>query len=172
MRKVGCVVITFALVAAVGCRSNRIKAEDEGPIIVRNGSLTVDTSDTSAKWTDDGDWSHETTDKMHHGDLWVLVLLKDGSKCPASGQPEQGSPVQIDYSEAGFKAMFKVVGNNPPRTKVSPKNDFRKASDQQIVHDGTGHVTGIKINGHDLSCAGIDTQLDQIKICSSDVKCK
>ena len=112
--------IALMLIAAAGCKLFRGKAEDEGPIIVKNGSMTVDTVD--GQWNDDGDWSNDTTNAQHGGDLWVLVIYNDGSFCPASGNPAtpapaQGHPLHIEYSEPGFKPKFNVVGNNLPENE-------------------------------------------------------
>jgi hypothetical protein len=168
MRSVVFVIITLVLIAAAGCRYFKIKVEDEGPIIVKNGSMTVDTDDPKAKWTEENgqdQWSNETG-KEHHNDLWVLVVLNDNTKCG----PLQGKPVQIDYSDASFNPQFKVVGN-PPRTKVTPSSKFILETDQRLRHrkandDNDGeYITGVKVQGQTLQCDY--TKLKAIYICSS-----
>src|SRR6185369_17279941 len=94
-----------------------------------------DTADTTATWEERGDWSNETTNKQHGGDLWVLVIYKDRSFCPATSdnppnpQRANGRTLHIEYTEPNFNAKFNVVAGgpgNPTRTKVSPKNDFAR----------------------------------------------
>jgi hypothetical protein len=185
MRKVVFVTIALVLIAAAGCRYFRIKVEDEGPIIVKNGSMTVDTADDTGQWNDDGDWSNDTTGKQHGGDLWVLVIYKDGSFCPSSGSPVKpdpahGHPVQIESTDSNFKPKFNVAGSNPPRTKVSPKNDFVRdnANHKRLQHEQAGeYIKGVKLPGggggdQDLQCDFDPAKLNQIKICSSKAKCE
>jgi len=159
MRRVVIVIVVLVFIVSTGCR--RRFAEDEGPIIVKNGSMTVD---TDAKWTDDtNQWSNET-DKNHHGELYVRVDLTDGNKCTGSGHP-----VHIETNESSFTAKFNVVGN-PSRTKVTPKNDFTQQSDQRLKHDDSGtatYITKVKINGSDLSCNITKDNLVAVSICSS-----
>lgn len=174
MRKVLFVVVALAI-TAFACSKSKIKADDEGPIIVKNGSMTVDTTDNTGKWSEDqGEWSQETTGKTHHGDLWVLVIYNDGTFCPAVGTPaqpapKQGTPVKIEYSESNFNPMFKLNGNRD-KTRVS-KQDLAKESDQRLRHgqqgDG-GYITHVK----DLDCDITKENLNQIKICSSESTCK
>ena len=74
-------VALVTIVGTIGCSRFKIKAEDEGPIIVKNGSMTIDTDGANAAWRDDGGaWSNETG-KDHRGDLWVRVDLTDGTMC-------------------------------------------------------------------------------------------
>ena len=162
-------VLVVTLAAQTGCR--RRVSQDEGPIIVQNGSMVIVTA-SDAEWQDDsgGAWTNETG-KDHRGELWVRVDLTDGTPCMGSGHP-----VQVDYSVGGFKAMFNVVGN-PARTKVSPKGQLEKETNQRLRHgtagDG-GYVTGVKINGQDLTCNITRDNLVSINICSSqdDTKCR
>ncbi len=138
-------------------------SEDEGPIIVKNGSITIE---TDGEWREDGgSWSNEPgKGKGHRGDLWVRVNLTNDNPCRGSGRP-----VHIEYSAGGFQANFNVVGN-PPRTKVSPKGQLNRESNQLLRHgsqnDG-GYITGVKINGTTLTCPITQTNLEAIYICSS-----
>ena len=163
MRRIVLVVAALALVGAAGCRSNRIKAEDEGPIIVKNGSMTIDTA-MDARWDNDNNqWSNETG-KTHRGELYVRVDLTNGEKCTGSG-----NPVHIETNEPSFTAKFNIVGS-PARTKVTPKNDFTRQSDQRLRHDDTGtatYITKVKINGSDLACNITKDNLTAVSICSS-----
>lgn len=177
MRRVLFVIGLLVFIVSAGCRLFQIKAEDEGPIIVKNGTMTVDTKDDTGEWNDDGDWSHDTNGKIHGGKLWVLVIYKNASFCPAvSSQPvpKEGDKVDVNYSDGNFKAKFKVVGNNPPRTKVA-KNDLVKKTDQRLQHgqDGDGgFITSVDIDNQPLDCQITKDNLDQIKICSSKTKCE
>jgi hypothetical protein len=168
MRKTAYTTLAVALViivGAIGCSRFKLKAEDEGPIIVKNGSMTIDTDGTNAAWQDDGGaWSNETG-KDHRGDLWVRVDLTDGTMCRPTNP---GHPVQIEYSISGFRPIFNVVGN-PARTKVSPKGQLDRETNQRLRHgsgDG-GYITGVRINGTPLSCDITRDNLKAINICSS-----
>jgi len=194
MRRVVYVTIALVLIAAASCSRFAPRFDDEGPIIVKNGSMTIDTADTTATWEEKGDWSNETTNKQHGGDLWVLVIYKDRSFCPATSdnppkpnpQRANGRPLHIEYTEPNFNAKFNVVAGgpgNPTRTKVSPKNDFARdqTDHKRLTHgraaDGES-ITGVKFPGtgggqdQNLDCNFHPAKLDQIKICSSEAKCK
>jgi len=141
-------------------------SEDEGPIIVKNGSMTID---TDGVWQDDGGaWSNETG-KEHRNELWVRVNLTNGTTCPGSGHP-----VHVEYSEGGFKAIFNMAGN-PVRTKVSPKGQLSLDGAQRLRHGASGgYITAVRINGTELTCGITQTNLDSINICSSenDPRCR
>ena len=143
-------VIIFLLVTA---------SEDEAPIIVKNGSMTIDTAGT---WQEEGGaWSNETG-KDHKGDLWVRVNLTDGTACRGSGRP-----VHVEYSVGGFKAIFTVAGN-PARTKVSPRGQLNLDGTHRLRHGASGgFITGVNINGVALTCNITQNNLDAINICSS-----
>jgi hypothetical protein len=166
MRKTAYTALALALVITVGasgCSKFRGKAEDEGPIIVKNGSMTIETDDPNAAWQDEGGvWSNETG-KDHRRNLWVRVDLTDGTMCRATGP---GHPVQIEYSIAGFQPIFNVVGN-PARTKVSPKGQLDRETNQRLRHGDGGHITGVRINGTLLTCNITRDNLKAINICSS-----
>ena len=134
-------------------------SEDEAPIIVKNGSMTID---TAGEWQDDGGaWSNETG-KDHRGDLWVRVNLTDGTTCKGTGRP-----VHVEYSVGGFKAIFNVAGN-PARTKVSPKGQLAADGTHRLRHgESGGHITGVRITGAELTCNITANNLDAINICSS-----
>ena len=136
-------------------------SEDEAPIIVKNGSMTIDTDGT---WQADGGvWSNETG-KHNDNDLWVRVNLTNKTTCKGSGHP-----VHIEYSVNGFNAIFNVAGN-PARTKVAPRNGLVLETNHRLRHgtqaDG-GYITGVRINGSLLTCDITQNNLDVINICSS-----
>ena len=134
-------------------------SEDEAPIIVKNGSMTID---TAGEWQDDGGaWTNETG-KDHKGDLWVRVNLTGGTTCKGTGRP-----VHVEYSAGGFKAIFNVAGN-PARTKVSPKGQLTPDGTHRLRHGASdGYITAVRINGTALSCDITQNNLDAINICSS-----
>jgi hypothetical protein len=138
-----------------------LTSEDEAPIRVRNGSMTIDTEDGT--WQGDGSaWSNETGKKENKGELWVRVDLTNGTTCKGTGRP-----VHIEYSVGGFKAMFHVAGN-PPRTKVSPKGQLDPDGDKRLKHGSSGeYITGVTINGKALACDITQNNLNVINICSS-----
>ena len=164
-KKVVAGVIAVVVVVVVVVILRTLTSEDEAPIRVRNGSMTIDTEDGTWQ-ADGGAWSNETVKKEHKGELWVRVNLTSGTTCKGSGHP-----LQIEYSDVGFKAMFNVVGN-PPRTKVGPKGQLDPDGDKRLKHGASGeYITGVKINGSALNCDITQTNLDVINICSSaDVK--
>ena len=136
-------------------------ADEEAPIRVKNGSMTIDTEDGTWQ-ADGGTWSNETVKKDNKGELWVRVNLTNGTTCKGSGHP-----VHVEYSAGGFKAMFNVVGN-PARTKVGPKNQLDPDGDKRLKHGLSGeYITGVKINGSTLNCDITPSNLDVINICSS-----
>jgi hypothetical protein len=158
--KIGAAVAVVA-VAVVVVVLIVTSSDDEAPIRVRNGSMTIDTDGT---WqADGGAWSNETG-KDHHNDLWVRVNLTNGTTCKGSGHP-----VHIEYSVNGFNAIFNVVGN-PARTKVAPRNGLVFETNHRLRHgtqaDG-GYITGVRINGSLLTCDITQNNLDVINICSS-----
>lgn len=157
MRKI--LIATGVVVAAVVIWAIVTSSEDEAPIRVRNGSMTIE---TDGEWKDEGGaWSNETG-KEHKGDLWVRVNLTDGTSCKGTGRP-----VHIEYSAGGFNAIFNVAGN-PARTKVSPKGQLTRETDKRLSHGSSGEfITGVRINGNTLTCNITQNNLDVIKICSS-----
>ena len=150
------VVVAVAVVIFIVTSS-----DDEAPIRVKNGSMTIETDGT---WQEEaGNWSNET-DKDHHNELWVRVDLTDGTKCKGNGHP-----VQVEYSAAGFKAIFNPAGN-PARTKVAPKAGLDRETNQRLRHGSSGdggYITGVRINGTLLSCNITQNNLSVINICSS-----
>lgn len=158
MRKI--LIATGVVVAVVVVWWVVTGSEDEAPIRVRNGSMTIE---TSGEWKDDGGaWSNETGKKGHKGDLWVRVDRANAPSCMGTGRP-----VHIEYSAGGFQAIFNVAGN-PARTKVSPKGQLTKETNQLLRHGSSGgYITGVRINGTALTCDITQTNLKVINICSS-----
>jgi len=174
MRKIAYITLALGLagISAAACVKG-LRSQDEAPIIVQNGSMTIDTAN-DAKWggEDANQWSNETG-KSHRGDLWVWVYFKGVTAPACSGQ---GTPVEIYYTPGSFKAKFDVVGN-PPRTKASPKGQLEKRSEQRLGYgaDGVGYIDHVEIHNQRLpNCNITPTNLDSIHICSTGdtTKCK
>jgi hypothetical protein len=168
MRRIAYITLGLGLVALVTATTctKGFRSQDEGPIIVQNGSMTIDTV-TDAEWKEDGgNWSNETG-KDHQGDLWVRVEFTDGTICS-----NHGWPLQIDYSAGGFGATF-TVGGNPKRTKVGPKGQLNNDTKQRLSHGSSGeYINGVKINGQTLPCTITQNNLKSIMVCSSPGVCK
>ena len=159
----GIVVVAPSAVAAFWL----LGADEEAPIIVKNGSMTVETA-SPAEWADSGgQWTHDSK-KTHGGELWVKILVTNGPPCTGSGHP-----VHVDFSQAGFQANFNVAGNGsstaPYRTVVTPRGQLDKESPIRLRHGtaGTGYITGVKIGSNDLNCGITQANLNYIAICSS-----
>jgi hypothetical protein len=142
----------------------RIRAsEDEGPIIVKNGSIDIETQD--GVWTDGGgDWINQTSGKVNGGDLWVKVTSSTGT-CRASGQP-----VHIQYSQPGVQVTFITSGVWWfAKTRVAPKSAIAFVDGKHLragaAGDG-GHITEVRTQN--LTCTLSPTSANvEINICSS-----
>jgi len=137
-------------------------SEDEAPIIVKNGSMTIE---GGGAWQEDGGtWSYETGND-HQNNLWVRVDLTDGAPCKGTGHP-----VRVEYSVQGFQAIFTVAGGATPKTKVAPRAGLNRETPQRLRHgsqgDG-GHITAVRIGANQLSCNITQNNLGAINICSS-----
>src|SRR3954463_10234544 len=112
--RVAAVVIVLAVVALVLLRIRA--SQDEGPIIVGNGSIDIQTVD--GQWQDgNSEWINQTSGTVNSGELWVKVTSSTGT-CRASGKP-----VHIDYSVPGNQVTFTTSGVWWfSKTRVSPKS--------------------------------------------------
>lgn len=152
------------MIGLAGCA--RFSNDDEAPIIVRNGSMHIETTD--GNWTQEGsDWSNETpAGKVHDNDLWVAVVSTTGSKCTA---PAPGHPVIIRYSAPGVQAHFNP-GGNPIRTKVKLTGQWNRDDDHRLSHGSAGdggHISEVRVGGTLLACDLTASNLRAINICSS-----
>lgn len=161
-------VVGFMAIGLVGC-SKGFSNDDEAPIIVRNGSMHIETTDGT--WTAEGsDWSNGTpSNKVHRNDLWVAVVSTTGAKCIA---PAPGHPVIIRYSDPAVQAHFNP-GGNPVRTKVKLTGQWNRDDDHRLSHgtagDG-GHITEVRIGGTLLACDLTASSLSAINICSASTR--
>jgi hypothetical protein len=171
MRKMAIVTLVLGIAGLLVGRGwaaqTGIKSQDEGPIIVQNGSMTVDTTE-GGKWQGGvGVWKN-VTGKDHKGDLWVRIDLKGGTSCKGSAS---GHPVHVK-SSAGFNTTINVAAK---QTVVAPRGGFtREMSDTRLRHAGSGHITSVDIKGKPITCNITEDNLVSVNICSSpDVdKCK
>lgn len=162
MRKTAFVALALGLggiLAAMACSKSR--SQDEGPIIVGNGSMTID---TDGQWEDDGGAWKNVTGKDNKNELWVRVDLTDGTTCKGSGHP-----VHVEYSAGGFKATFNVAGN-PPQTNVAPKGQLNRLTNQRLQHGSSGdggYINLVRVNNTALNCSITQNNLKSVNICSS-----
>jgi len=138
-------------------------AQDEGPIIVKNGSIDIETLD--GQWQDGGgDWVNQTSGTVNHGDLWVKVTSSTGT-CRA-----QGKPVHVQYSVPGNQVTFTTSGLWWwTKTRVSPKSGIAYVDGKHLragtAGDG-GHITEVRTQN--LTCSLSPTSENVvINICSS-----
>ena len=142
----------------------RVKsAQEEAPIIVRNGSINIETQD--GQWNDGGnEWINQTSGTVNSGELWVKVTSSTGT-CRASGKP-----VHIQYSVPGNQVTFTTSGVWWfSKTRVSPKSAIALV-DSKHLRAGTpgdgGHITEVRTQN--LTCTlSANSSNVEINICSS-----
>ena len=142
----------------------RVKsAQEEAPIIVRNGSINIETQD--GQWNDGGnEWINQTSGTVNSGDLWVKVTSSTGT-CRASGKP-----VHIQYSVPGNQVTFTTSGVWWfSKTRVSPKSAIALVDSTHLragnAGDG-GHITEVRTQN--LTCTlSANSSNVEINICSS-----
>jgi len=159
--RVAAVVIVLAVVALVLLRIRA--SQDEGPIIVGNGSIDIQTID--GQWQDgNSEWINQTSGTVNSGELWVKVTSSTGT-CRASGKP-----VHIDYSVPGNQVTFTTSGLWWfSKTRVSPKSAIALV-DSKHLRAGTpgdgGHITEVRTQN--LTCTlSANSSNVEINICSS-----
>jgi len=142
----------------------RVKsAQEEAPIIVRNGSINIETQD--GQWNDGGnEWINQTSGTVNSGELWVKVTSSTGT-CRASGKP-----VHIQYSVPGNQVTFTTSGVWWfSKTRVSPKSAIALVDSTHLragnARDG-GHITEVRTQN--LTCTlSANSSNVEINICSS-----
>ena len=101
MRKI--LIATGVVVAVVVVWWVVTGSEDEAPIIVKNGSIEIETLD--GEWKNGGGaWINQTSGKVNSGELWVKVTSSTGT-CRAVGKP-----VHVQYSQPNVHAVFTTSG--------------------------------------------------------------
>ena len=164
MRKItyvaAAVVVVAGLLAFLWIQG--ISDDDEAPIIVRGGSIEIETAD--GEWKEDNDaWINQTTGKYNDKELWVKVTSSTGT-CRAFGQP-----VRVEYSNQNVRAVFTTGGFFRHKTKVGPKAGINYV-DRNHLRAGTpgdgGHITEVRTQNVTCSLAAGSTNVE-ISICSS-----
>ena len=142
----------------------RIKSsQDEGPIIVGNGSIEIQTTD--GEWKDGGsDWFKDSPGRINSGDLWVKVTSSTGT-CRAMGKP-----VHVQYSVPGNQVTFTTSGAWWwSKTRVSPRSGIASV-DGKHLRAGTssdgGHITEVRAQNLTCSLSSASANVE-ISICSS-----
>jgi hypothetical protein len=153
--------ITVALAVFIWQRIR--SSQDEGPIIVGNGSIDIQTLD--GEWKDGGsDWFKDSPGTVNSGDLWVKVTSSTGT-CRAIGKP-----VHIQYSVPGNQVTFTTSGMWWfAKTRVTPRSGIAFVDSKHLragsPGDG-GHIT--EVRAQNLTCSLSPTSANvQITICSS-----
>jgi hypothetical protein len=165
MRKIAYVtaaVVVVGLLAFLWMKGG--PSDDEGPIIVKNGSIEIETVD--GQWKDDEDaWVNETTGKHNHNDLWVKVTSSTGT-CRGVGQP-----IRVQYSKSNDRAVFSTGGSflGRPRTRVGPETAITFVYSKHLragtAGDG-GHIAAVQAQS--VTCRlEADSSNVEISICSS-----
>ena len=165
MRKivyVAAAVVVVGLLALVWMKSG--SAEDEAPIIVKNGSIEIETTDGA--WRDGDDaWVNETTGKHNDKELWFKVTSSTGT-CRGVGQP-----IRVQYSKSNDRAVFTTGGRflAAPRTRVSPQTIITFV-DSKHLRAGTpgdgGHINAVQARSATCTIAAESSNVE-ISICSS-----
>ena len=165
MRKIAYVtaaVVVVGLLAFLWMKGG--PSDDEGPIIVKNGSIEIETVD--GQWKDGEDaWVNETTGKHNHKDLWVKVTSSTGT-CRGVGQP-----IRVQYSKSNDRAVFSTGGSflGRPRTRVGPETAITFV-DSKHLRAGTagdgGHIAAVQARS--VTCRIEAERANvEISICSS-----
>jgi hypothetical protein len=88
------VAVIVLVIAGIFVLQRIRSSDEEAPIIVKNGSIDIQTQD--GEWKDGtSEWINQTSGKVNAGELWVKVTSSTGT-CRASGKP-----VHIQYSQPG-----------------------------------------------------------------------
>lgn len=151
------------VIVAVALVWQRIRSsQDEGPIIVQNGSIDIETLD--GEWKDgNSDWINQTSGTVNSNDLWVKVTSSTGT-CRAMGKP-----VHVQYSESSVHVTFTTSGMWWfAKTRVTPKSAIARVDGKHLRAGpaGSGHITEVRTQNLTCSLAP-DSQNVRIAICSS-----
>ncbi len=164
MRKTAYVAAAVAVVGLLAVSCARFgSADDEAPIIVKNGSIEIETADGEWKNGDDA-WVNQTTGKHNDKELWVKVTSSTGT-CRGVGQP-----IRVQYSQANTRAVFTTGGSLfQHRTRVGPQAAINFV-DSKHLRAGTagdgGHITGVQSQNVTCSLTAESSNVE-ISICSS-----
>jgi hypothetical protein len=141
---------------------------DEVPIIVRDGSMIIETDGT---FTKADDTFRHNGKGIHKGNFWVKVVTTGTSPVPQGCQGwHAGKPVVIRYSD-GFAATF-AVDPTGTATTVSPGKSFKVNNNKTLEYGQKKDKAFIQsLTVGQWSCTFPDERLDRrINICSSDTR--
>jgi hypothetical protein len=138
-------------------------SQDEGPIIVQNGSIDIETID--GEWKDgNSEWINQTSGTLNANELWVKVTSSTGT-CRASGKP-----VHVQYSAPGVQAIFTTSGMWwLAKTRVSPRSGIAFVDGKHLragAAGAGGHITEVRAQSQTCSLSP-QSQNVRIVICSS-----
>jgi hypothetical protein len=157
----GVAVITVAVALFIW---QRIKSsQDEGPIIVGNGSIDIETID--GVWTDgNSEWINQTSGTVNASQLWIKVTSSTGT-CRANGKP-----VHVQYSDPGVHVTFTTAGTWWfAKTRVTPRSGIAFVDSKHLragnPGDG-GHITEVRAQSGTCSLSPASQNV-RIAICSS-----
>ena len=142
----------------------RIKSsQDEGPIIVQNGSIDIQT--IGGEWQDgNSEWINETSGAINASELWVKVTSSTGT-CRANGKP-----VHVQYSDPGVHVTFTTSGMWWfAKTRVTPRSGiaFVDKTHLRAGNSGDGgHITEVRAQSQTCTLTP-ESQNVRIAICSS-----
>jgi len=155
-------IVVVGLLAILWIRGGA--SEDEAPIIVKNGSIEIETVD--GQWRDGDDaWVNETAGKHNDKELWVKVTSSTGT-CRGVGQP-----IRVQYSKSNDRAVFTTGGSflARHRTRVGPQTIITYV-DGKHLRVGTpgdgGHINAVQAQSATCTIAAESSNVE-ISICSS-----
>ena len=176
------VVVTSLPLIAWGCPSGKgtRAADDEAPIRVTGGSLTVslDADDGELKSTNSGgartDYKHVPANgKVHKGELYVLTLFF-GQEPFANFCASKAAKTVTVYHADGFNVSFGIDDSGGTKTTtVHSSRDFDDAQPTKLTHNATSdrvsHVVTTTNSGPaQWKCEGEPGSIKEVRICSSD----
>jgi hypothetical protein len=157
------VAVIVLVIAGIFVLQRIRSSDEEAPIIVKNGSIDIETQD--GEWKDaTSEWINQTSGTVNAGDLWVKVTSSTGT-CRASGKP-----VHIQYSQPGVQVTFTTSGMWWfAKTRVSPRSAIAFVDGKHLragnAGDG-GHIT--EVRAQNLTCSlSPNSSNVEISICSS-----
>jgi hypothetical protein len=162
MRKIVYVAAAIVVVGLLALSCAGGASEDEAPIVVKNGSIEIETVDGQWKAGDDV-WVNETTGKHNDKELWVKVTSSTGT-CRGVGQP-----IRVQYSKQNVRAVFTTGGFFRHKTRVGPKGGITYV-DSKHLRAGTpgdgGHINAVQARSATCTIAPESSNVE-ISICSS-----
>lgn len=167
-----------------------LSADEEAPIIVKNGSLVIVAGvdkDNQWSWTkEDGDneesspsYSYEPTHKYRDRSKthWVKVSSMQSGSCTTNRITASGKTVNIDYKYGDQTKSVRIrrgaSGLIDYRTKVRPP-DLTVGTDSEtgrsaLIFPDNGYISAISVPDDNWSCTFPDVAADpQIWVCASD----